>query len=154
MAKTSPFDFWKVISGQKKFDDALKASFASDYDIFMINRIASHDPKLLKFLFEQPSSEKLPKTVHFELLREFYKKTYGNKSVYIDFFKKDAVDKDIELISDHYDVSAADASNYREMISDEELDRLRGNVNEVEQCLNTKLKITKKKTTKKGNEKR
>jgi hypothetical protein len=150
VAKASPFEYWKVINGQSKYSEALQQSFVSDYDIFMINRIVSHDPKLLKFFFEQPASESLPKAVHFELLRDFYKKTYGNKSIYIDYFKKDATDADIELISNHYNVSTADAVNYREMISDEELDRLRGIVSEVEQSMNTKIKITKKKTTKKG----
>lgn len=115
--------YWNVIIGKTKLTPELEQELDTQYDAYMINRFLMHHPSLIKFLFAHPSE--LPPRIHFELVREFYKNTFGKKVIYIDYVKKDPVDADIALLQDHYQINRHEAARYLEMISPDDLDLLR-----------------------------
>ncbi len=124
MAKTSPWVYWNVIIGRTKLTPEIDSELDATYDRYMINRFLLHDPRLIKFLTIHPNNDSIPNRIHFELVREFYKSTIGNKTIYIEYVKKDPIEADIALLQDYYQINRHEAARYLEMISDEDLDTL------------------------------
>jgi len=143
MQKLEIWDWIKIINGTNELPASWE-EVEKQYNQYMLSVIFSNIPELM-VLVNKINNKGFTPLMHFMALKHGYKSKFGNKKVLIDFIPKKKVNKDLELIMNYFNVSEKIALGYLDVISDEEMLKIR---NEDEE-LNGKTKIKKSKLTQK-----
>ena len=131
--KLNPFQWFDIISGKKKVTVRELNEFLSEgYEQFMINRIFSNDSRLLQCASILNKSG-FTNRMHFEMARAFYKRIYGNKSIYIPYAKGTPVPKEAKMLAEYFDVSEKHALRYYEIIDKEELQEIKNYYKQIDE---------------------
>jgi hypothetical protein len=147
MAKLSFFNYWNVIIGKEEMTEEHWESMDSCYSKWMMNKLISNDLLMLQCCDIMSRFNNIPNRVHFKAVKQYYKEKIGNRKLYINYSKATKPDEDVEIISDYYNVSISDAYNYRDMISDDELNMIRELKAETNKLLNEKITKSKGRKT-------
>jgi len=116
------FDFVNDISNDKhyRFDSESK----SKYDAFVVNRALSQHPDTIMYANEMNQKPFLDK----ELQHDFYFYVLSKKKRYGKWAKADGQnDEVLNLIIKHYKVNRVHASQYLELMTDKEIEKLKVN---------------------------
>lgn len=143
MSKRSFFSYWNIIIGREKETQEDIDNIDSDYNSWMINKLISSDNRMLQFCYDMKRFTKIPNIIHYKALKSFYEKKIGKQKIYLSLIKKPKEEEDVKILSDYYNISYYDAVNYKEMISDDQMNELREQSVENDKFLNQKT--TKKK---------
>jgi len=121
--ETSPFSMFRYLTHSKKKWEHLSEVESKAYDPFMTNRIVSMLPECMP-LACAINRGSLSKKSNFEFYYNalpsiFFKVNYIRKG------KTENIDKqEIECIKKYWDVSEREALEYREMLSDDEVETI------------------------------
>jgi hypothetical protein len=125
MAKLTFFNYWNVINGTEILTDEHITMIDKYYNKWMMNKLISNDVRMLECCSGLSRFNGLSNLAHFKAIKSFYRQKFKNQKIFIKYGNsKEKVEKEIELISDKYNVSIIDAHNYKELISDEEMNEL------------------------------
>lgn len=141
MSSFSFFDYWKIIIGATKLTQQHIDAIDSDYSKWMINKLISNDVRMLECCHTLKRFTNIPNLAHFKAIQQYYKEKIGKTKIYIHYSKVAKQDEDTKIISDYYNVSYYDAVNYKEMISDDEMNTLRENYNDTNKLTNQNVKM-------------
>lgn len=109
------FDFIKSINNKKYI---FNEENASEYNVYMVNKAFSYFPETVFYALECDKLQ-LEGKQHYDFL--FYTIPKGNR---FSKWSKTNVDKDIELISDHFEISLKKAKTIKRLVDIEEIKEL------------------------------